>query len=326
MSDRVVLAHGSDIEEAIENGLRDLGVSRNEVLVEVVDEGRRGLLGLGSREAAVRLTAIAGSTSPAAPETAPLDLEEELQPAPVPEPAEGEAPDVEPVEMEPADIEPVPAAAADAEGAEKLPEYMEEEEAAVADEEIPESPVVEQKAEDAEAVEEAPAAPSEAFDARHQETAEIAEEIVRELVEKLGFEDVTVSTSFSEPDDRTGRVMTIVDVEGEELGSLIGARGETLNDLQYIARLMVGHALRRRADFVIDVNNYRQKREEALARLAERMAEKALRRGEPITMEPMSSYDRRLIHIALRSDERVYTNSVGEGSSRRVRIYLQEEE
>ncbi|MDX1662181.1 MAG: RNA-binding cell elongation regulator Jag/EloR [Candidatus Promineifilaceae bacterium] len=317
MSDRVVLAHGSDIEEAIENGLQELGLSRNEVLVEVVDEGRRGLLGLGSREAAVRLTAISRSSSSPLQEAPPQEATAtkaalEVQPAPTPEPEE-----VPPAELETAGEQAEGAVEAEQEVVQVAPEPSPE--AVAAPTAQPEPTEIEEEEEAA--TEEAPA-----VGARDQETAEIAVEVVRELVEKLGFEEATVSASFSEADDRTGRVMAIVEINGDDLGALIGARGETLQDLQYIARLMVGHALRRRADFVIDVNAHRQKREEALARLAERMAEKALRRGEAITLEPMSSYDRRLIHVALRDDERVYTNSVGEGSSRRVRIYLREEE
>jgi spoIIIJ-associated protein len=120
--------------------------------------------------------------------------------------------------------------------------------------------------------------------------------------------------------------MTIIHVYGDDLGRLIGSHGDTLNDFQYIARLMAGHALRRRADFLVDIDNYRQQRKDALTSLAQRMADKAVERNRAVTLEPMSAYDRRIIHMALRDHAEVYTNSVGEGETRRVRIYLKQEQ
>ena len=84
---------------------------------------------------------------------------------------------------------------------------------------------------------------------------------------------------------------------------------------------MVAHRLHRRSNFVVDVEGFRQRREQALTRLAERMAEKARQRGEPISLEPMSAYERRIIHMTLRGAEDVYTESTGEGKQRRVRIF-----
>jgi len=292
MNKSPIEAHGSDVEEAIEAGLAKLGLSRKDVIIEIVEEGRKGLLGLGSRDAVVRLTPLSAATpSPAAPEPARPEPEPEptAEPPVSPEPKEEAAPVVE--EAEELDA---PAAKAPEPEPEPIPTAT------------------------AEAEDEAPEV--------DEDVAEVAREIVDNLIDKMGFEDATVSITYSEPDDQSGRVMTIVDVRGgEELNSLIGAQGETLNDLQYLARLMAGHALRRRANFLIDVNGHREKRRKALAKLAERMAEKAVRRGEPVTLEPMSAYDRRLVHVALRDNEDVYTNSVGEGASRRVRIYLTQE-
>lgn len=291
MSNAPIEAHGSDVEEAIEAGLARLGLSRKDVIIEIVEEGRKGVLGLGSRDAVVRLTPLSAATpSPAPPEPAPPETKAE----PAPEPP---APPVS--ESEPEAQAPSPA-----------------EEMVEAPEPTPEP---EPEPEPSPAAEAEPSGVDE-------EVAGVALEIVDNLLDKMGFEGASVSLNYSEPDDQTGRVMTIVEVQGgEDLNSLIGAQGETLNDLQYLARLMAGHALRRRANFLVDVNDYREKRRKALARLAERMAEKAVRRGEPVTLEPMSAYDRRLVHVALRDHADVYTNSVGEGASRRVRIYLTQE-
>ncbi len=133
--------------------------------------------------------------------------------------------------------------------------------------------------------------------------------------------EATISSHLTEPDDLTGKQLPVVDINGDDLGVLIGPRGETLDSLQYISRLMVGHSTRQRANFVIDIEGYRERREQALSRLAERMANKAVKRGSPVTLEPMPAYERRIIHMALRESKDVKTESTGEGNRRRVRIY-----
>ncbi|MEZ4516877.1 MAG: R3H domain-containing nucleic acid-binding protein [Chloroflexota bacterium] len=119
----------------------------------------------------------------------------------------------------------------------------------------------------------------------------------------------------------TGEQVNVIEITGDDLGILIGSRGETLDALQFISRLMVAHRLQRRAYFVLDIEGYRERRQQALTRLAERMADKAVRRGQPVSLEPMSSYERRIIHMALRDSPDVYTESSGEGRFRKVRIY-----
>jgi spoIIIJ-associated protein len=285
MSERSIEAHGIDVDAAVAAGLQQLGLTQDQVIVEVVDEGRRGLLGLGSREATVRLTPLPRPGAapqesqprpqqPAAPQAppAPAATSTSTPPAAVARPAE--APDLparQPKQLELSDDD---WAAGDAEGE-----------------------------------------PDE-------ETAAVALEIVSELLDKMHFRNVEISVEHTEPDDKTGRVMTVVRVEGGDLGTLIGPHGETLDHLQYVARLMAGHELKRRANFLVDIDNYRERRREALTQLAERTAEKALRRNRAVTLEAMSAYDRRIIHMALRDHEQVYTSSVGEGPERRVRVYL----
>jgi spoIIIJ-associated protein len=83
---------------------------------------------------------------------------------------------------------------------------------------------------------------------------------------------------------------------------------------------MVSHRLHSRVDFVIDVQGYRQRRQQALTSLANRMAKKAIQQGRPIGLEPMPPNERRIIHIALRDSDEVYTESAGEGDRRKVRI------
>ena len=152
------------------------------------------------------------------------------------------------------------------------------------------------------------------------EETDTAATLVRELLDLMKV-DATVSTQLTEPDDLTGKQLAIIDIKGDDLSVLIGPRGETLDALQYVSRLMVGHRLQQRAHFVIDIEGYRERRQQALTRMAERMAEKTVKRGTPVTLEAMPAHERRIIHMALRESPEVTTESTGEGKRRRVRIY-----
>lgn len=262
---KMIEVSGADVESAIARGLNQLGVGREAVSVEVVDEGRKGFLGLGGREALVRLVVSDVLSAEPVAEVVATPVAEM---APEPEPEPELLPELVAVEPEP---EPEPEA----------------------------QPVV---------------------DTAADELTQVTVEVIETLLAKMGFE-ADVSVRHSEPDDLTGRAMLIVDVQNGDAGDLIGSRGDKLNDFQYLVRLMVGHRMKERADFLIDVEGYRARRHDALKRLAERMADKAIERNRPVTLEPMTPYDRRIVHMSLRSDERVETGSTGEGSHRRVRVY-----
>ncbi len=273
-------AQGKTVDAAIEAGLAALGVSQDAVDVEVVDEGSRGLLGIGSRDAVVRLTLKQKAAA------APAPPEPEPEPKPVAEPVPAAAPKVE-----------------------KEEEPVVEAETAVSPPPAPPQPTSEQEETDE------PPAESEP----DTEEAAVAKETLETLLDQMGV-NATIALDITEPDDLTGQRVNILDVQGQDLRILIGHRGDTLNALQYISRLMVGHRLQRRTTFVIDVEGYRQRREAALSKLAERMAQKVLKRKRPISLEPMPPYERRIIHMTLRNHDGVYTHSVGEGRRRKVRI------
>jgi spoIIIJ-associated protein len=112
----------------------------------------------------------------------------------------------------------------------------------------------------------------------------------------------------------------VLQIQGADLGVLIGRRGETLAALQYITRLIASRDLQRRANIVIDVEGYKTRREKQLRRLAKRMADQALQIGRTVSLEPMPPYERRIIHLALRDHPQVTTQSVGEGEHRKVTI------
>jgi len=116
-----------------------------------------------------------------------------------------------------------------------------------------------------------------------------------------------------------------LEIEGEDLGILIGRRGQTLSCLQYIVRLIVGHQTKVWLPIVIDVEGYKRRRYDALQALAWRMAEMVKTRREPFALEPMSAFDRRVIHLALADHSDVTTQSSGEGEARKVVILPKEQ-
>lgn len=295
---------GADVEAAVAKGLAQLGVSREKVTIEVLDEGSRGLLGLGRRDAVVRLR-LREASVPAKP-AAPAKPESPAKPATPPAAAPATPAAAKPATpVTPAPPKPV----------EKMPAPPKVEPPPPAAR--PPKPVL-----PAEADEEAEAPGSEVeTDEQRQEEADVAVEVWQSLLQKLQI-DADIDVAVSEPDDVTGRQVNIIELHGRDLSILIGPRGETLDAMQYVTRLMSAHQLKRRVNFVVDVEGYRDRRSQALSRLAERMARKALKRGRPVTLEPMSPSERRVIHMALRDYEGVYTESTGEGKGRRVRILL----
>ncbi|MCW2278278.1 RNA-binding cell elongation regulator Jag/EloR [Heliophilum fasciatum] len=112
----------------------------------------------------------------------------------------------------------------------------------------------------------------------------------------------------------------LIQFVGDDLGILIGRRGDTLDALQYLTNLVVNRALDGHVRIVLDVENYRQRREETLVRLAKRLADKAKRTGTRVVLEPMSPQERRIIHTTLQEDDRISTHSEGEDPFRKVVI------
>lgn len=274
-SNQEIESRGPTVDAAIAAGLMRLGLERDQVTVIVIDEGSRGLLGIGSREAIVRLgpRSAAEPVAPPPPPPAPPARQEPATPPPAARPAPS------PIPAQP--TQPAPASTAD----------EEEDEAA---QEVSEDTLAAER--------------------------ETAVAVISELLEKMRV-PAHVTGYLTEPDDLTGQRVNMIEIGGDDLGVLIGPRGETLDSLQFLSRLMVAHKLHRRTNFVVDVEGFRRRREQALTRLAERMAEKARQRGEPIGLEPMSAYERRIIHMTLRNSPDVYTESTGEGKQRRVRIF-----
>ena len=206
------------VEEAIERGLQQLGLTRDQVETAVLNKGKSGFLGIGAEEAVVRLTPLASPSQ------------------------EGN----------------LPAA---------------------------------------------------------------AKEALEEILKRMKLKAHVELRSDVEQDEAESDIPPIaLEVDGEDLGILIGRRGETLAALQYIMRLIVAHQQKARVPLTVDVEGYKQRRYGSLRELALRLAQKAVSTRQSMTLEPMPADERRIVHLALSVNPDVVTQSVGEGELRKVVI------
>jgi spoIIIJ-associated protein len=150
--------------------------------------------------------------------------------------------------------------------------------------------------------------------------SKVALETLEKLVSLLEVEGKVVTGSYPDEVGEEPMASLAFNIEGDDLGILIGRRGQTLAALQYILRIIVGHQTKTWMPIVVDAEGYKQRRLEALKALALRMADHVKTRGAPFTLEPMPPYERRIIHLTLADNPAVYTESVGEGESRKVVI------
>jgi spoIIIJ-associated protein len=137
-----------------------------------------------------------------------------------------------------------------------------------------------------------------------------------------GYVSVQHSTSTGPDGEPQHSIMLYVEgLDEETVGLMIGRRGETLRSLQFLLNTLINRHVGRWPQIVIDVGNYRQRRQESLEGLARRVAEQVRTTGRPQILDPMQAYDRRIVHMALREDNSVYTESTGEGENRKITVY-----
>ena len=307
-------ATGKTVNDAIRNGLEQLGLERDDVEIQVIEMGSPGLFGMFGKRARVRLTEKGADPA--------LDIE-----MPVltldggsSRKARGDKSRAE-----------KPAKAPRSEETETTPETAESGESDEADrpakkrrsrsrrrKSSSERAEIAEDAEETPVVESAPVIEREPFeptpDDQLSDTARKAGQFLTGLTERM---DVPVSVEIMETPEQLRMQMT-----GDNMSLLIGRRGETLDALQYLTSLTVN---RGREDYLrisIDTENYRAKREEALRKLAVRMAGRAKKSGKRVALEPMNPYERRILHSALQNDPDVTTHSEGEEPYRRVIITL----
>jgi len=148
---------------------------------------------------------------------------------------------------------------------------------------------------------------------------EIARDVVSELLEKMKVR-ATVTAEYVPTTDARSRVPVRVNVNGDDLSYLIGRQAETLNSLQYISSLIINKEIGRSIPLIVDVEGYRIRRENQLRQLARRMADQAVSTDQRQVLEPMPANERRIIHIELRENSNVTTESIGEDPRRKVTI------
>jgi len=321
---RSIEASGKTVKDAIRNGLAELGCDSDDVDIQVIEMGSPGLFGMFGKPAKVRLTVKADD--PALEIEMPvlsLDAVGGRKPKQEKRKADKPAPRIEkPVEKI----------------AEKVVEKAAptEEETASEEEEAPKKSRNRRRrrgngrnAETAQAVENAAAevqeAPAPAPIIEHEpfvptpleeqsDEAKRASAFLSGLTERMG---VPVEITLQETPEQLRMQMT-----GEGMSLLIGRRGETLDALQYLTSLNINRGREEYLRVSIDTENYRAKREEALRKLAVRMAGRAKKSGRRVALEPMNPYERRILHSALQNDPDVTTHSEGEEPYRRVIITL----
>ena len=241
------------VEEAIEKGLEQLGLDRDDVDVEVLDEGKRNLFRFASKQARVKLTVLENILEPESQETDEISENED---------------GLNFGEMFEAELK----------GSQSVP-----------------------------------------VDLDNTDVESVVQKTVAELLRKMEVQaGVSVRKVYQEDE---GREVIYVNIESSDMSFLIGRRAETLNALQYITSLIINKKLNQWVPLQLDVQNFRNRRETELQKLARRMAEQVVSTGKRQCLEPMPANERRIVHIELRKNELVYTESIGEEPNRKICIY-----
>jgi len=156
--------------------------------------------------------------------------------------------------------------------------------------------------------------------------AEVAKDVLERLLTLMGVAGSIMPQAQPIVEGEEEATTSIaLNIKGEDLGILIGRRGQTLACLQHMVRLIVGHQTKAWVPIIIDIEGYKQRRYQALQIFARRMAEQVKAKEEPFTLEPMSAYERRIIHLTLADHPDVITESIGEGEARKVVILPKEQ-
>ncbi|MBS3921274.1 MAG: KH domain-containing protein [Deltaproteobacteria bacterium] len=145
-----------------------------------------------------------------------------------------------------------------------------------------------------------------------EEAIDTVRQMMERLLEVMGMKTEVKASERGED--------LYVDITGDREGVLIGKHGRTLDSLQFLFNRMVNKQLKEGVKIYIDVNGYKAKRTDSLTKMAARLGEKVKRNGKSLTIGPLNSHDRRIIHLALKEDPTLDTESLGEGEMKRIRI------
>ena len=304
--EKTIITSGKSIDLAIESALTQLGLDRDSVSVLVLQQAKAGFLGFGAQPAKVQVTyevpdpvvekvpekpkSALGSASRSKPKAAPVKKVEA--------PKAPEAPKAEPVKAEAPKAEKKPEAP-------KAPKAEKKAEAPKS-----KAPKAEKKAEPKteKKVELAPYTP-----AQPGSVEEKIETFIKGLLEHM---DSKAVPQCRKVDNNTYKV----DLVGEDLGYLIGRRGDTLDAIQHLSNYTINRDVEGHIRINVDAECYREKREDSLRRYARKKAQQVLKARRRTTLEPMNAYERHVIHAALQDMENITTHSTGVEPNRRVVI------
>ena len=271
------------VEEALEKALNEMMLTREDIHYEIVQQPTKGFLGFGQKDAVVRVSKKgAAETKVEAVEVKAVKTEEKAE-------VKAEIPVQEPTPV-----------------VEVVVDDTEEQEAEVSFEEAFDADIDEETEESDVAV----------AKADKKELYEAAEVKGRAFLAKI-FDEMKLDVVI---DVKENGGYLVFDLQGENLGILIGRRGDTLDSLQFLLNLVINDKNNAKVKGIIDIENYRAKREETLIGLGHKLAAKARKTGQKVVLEPMNPQERRIIHMALQNDKRVTTYSEGEEPYRKVVI------
>ena len=297
--EKTIITSGKTIDLAIEAALTQLGLDRDSVSVTVLQQAKAGFLGFGAQPAKVQVAYEAPDPVPEKIEkpksalgSASRSKPKAAAPVKKPEP-KVEAPKTAPVKDEPK--------------VEKKPEPAKIEKPKAPKTEKPKAPKVEKKAE--KKIEE-----PKAYAAA--EAGSVEEKIETFIAGLLKHMDSTAVPHAWKENDNTYKV----DLVGDDLGYLIGRRGDTLDAIQHLANYTVNRDVEGHIRINVDAESYRQKREDSLRRYARKKAQQVLKNRRRTTLEPMNAYERHVIHASLQDMDNITTHSTGTEPNRRVVI------
>ena len=301
--EKYIITTGKSIDLAIQAALKELSLDRDAVSVEVLENAKSGFLGIGACPAKVKVTYEVPDPKPAEP--APALSAASRKP-------KKQAPKLEkPLEMPKPPVLPVPPVPLKAEPRKEAPRLENSEK--------PEQPRKQPPRREAPKAERPKPEPREYAAAVPGSQEERVETFLKGLLERMDSD--AVPHAFRKDAETIG-----VELVGEELGVLIGRRGETLDAIQHLANYALNHDSSKRTRVTVDAENYRGKREESLRHLARKMAAKVVKYRKNMTLEPMNAYERHVIHATLQDVPNVTTYSTGTEPNRRVVVAYEKEE
>ena len=280
--EKTLVATGKTIDLAIEAALTQLGMDRDSVSVQVLSQAKSGFLGIGAQPAKVQITYEAPDPAPRAALSSASRSKPKAAPVKKPEAPKSETPKAE---AKPA----APKA------------------------EAPKAPKADRKSEPKKETPKAPKEPKVYAPAEPGSMEEKIEMFLKGLLEHMGSKAV--------PHAVKGEGNTYnVELTGEDLGYLIGRRGDTLDALQHLANYTINRGVEGHIRINVDAEDYREKREDSLRRYARKKAQQVLKVRRRTTLEPMNAYERHVIHAALQDMDNITTHSTGTEPNRRVVI------